>query len=184
MLALTSYQTEFVHELLNARIAFLVVGGRAMQAHGIDRATRDLDIWISRGGDNPERVYPVLAKRMEIPSPRLNAHALRGMKKLICLPSAEAKEVDVLTSLGALDFELASSAGVDVDYGGASFRVLGLPELVYSKTVSATCNESPQARARDVADLDLLLELWRKRHNPALNQDAQQAGFARSLRAG
>ena len=167
MLALTSYQTEFARELFTARIDFVVVGGRAMQAHGIDRATRDLDIWISRSGDNPDRAYPLLAKRIENLSPKLNANALRGMKKRICLPSTEVKEVDVLTSLGALDFELAFSVGVDVAYGDTRFRVLGLSELIYSKIVSATCNESPQARARDIADFELLLKFWHGRNNPA-----------------
>jgi hypothetical protein len=33
-------------------VRFLVVGAHAVAAHGIPRATQDLDVWIDRGSEN------------------------------------------------------------------------------------------------------------------------------------
>ncbi len=60
MVALNAYQSALVQELQDAGVDFLVIGGRAMQGHGIERKTSDLDIFVSRSGDNPERLYPIV----------------------------------------------------------------------------------------------------------------------------
>ena len=60
MVALNEYQSAFVQELQTAGVDFLVIGGLAMQSHGIERETHDLDIFVSRSGTNPERLYPLI----------------------------------------------------------------------------------------------------------------------------
>lgn len=51
-------------DMLSAFIAeeaeFLVVGAYALSAHGVPRATGDLDFWIRRGEENAERVLRAL----------------------------------------------------------------------------------------------------------------------------
>lgn len=49
--------TEFVRS--GAR--FLVVGAHALSAHGVPRATVDLDLWVAPDPDNADRVYRALA---------------------------------------------------------------------------------------------------------------------------
>ena len=49
--------TEFVRS--GAR--FLVVGAHALSAHGVPRATVDLDLWVAPDPDNADRVYAALA---------------------------------------------------------------------------------------------------------------------------
>lgn len=39
---------------------FMVVGAYALAAHGMPRATRDLDLWVGTHGGNPERVRRAL----------------------------------------------------------------------------------------------------------------------------
>lgn len=39
---------------------FLVVGAHALAAHGVPRATGDIDIWINPTPDNAERVMTAL----------------------------------------------------------------------------------------------------------------------------
>ena len=43
--------------LLRAGARFLVVGAHAMAAHGVPRATGDLDVWVDPAPDNAERVW-------------------------------------------------------------------------------------------------------------------------------
>lgn len=176
MVALNAYQLAFVQDLQAAGVDFLVIGGRAMQGHGIERETCDLDIFVSRSGDNPERLYPLIAKRMKDPSPKLTPEGLGQPDKLASLPSSENEEVDVLTSIGALDFELAAARSVKVSFGEITLSILGLPELVYSKLVSVARNTS-DARERDLKDLEMLVAIWRERHNLSLNSDTRQASL-------
>ena len=46
--------------LLRAAARFLVVGAHAMAAHGVPRATGDLDVWVDSAPDNAERVWQAL----------------------------------------------------------------------------------------------------------------------------
>ena len=138
-----------------------------MQAHNIERATYDLDILISRDGANPEKLLPLVANRSAIVSPKLSVEMLRLPQKLICLPDLENKEVDVLTSIGALNFELALSTSIAVSFGDLMLSVLGLEELIYSKAISASRNEAPEAKMRDLDDMQMLLAHWQARHNPS-----------------
>ncbi len=163
MVALNEYQSAFVQELQAAGVDFLVIGGQAMQGHGIERETHDLDIFVSRSGTNPERLYPLIAKRLETPCSKLTPEWLRQPDKQGSIPSPnENKEVDVLTSIGALDFEFAAARSVKASFGELNLPILGLPELVYSKLVSAARNTSP-AKERDLKDLEMLVGIWRKR---------------------
>ena len=46
--------------LVRAGTRFLVVGAHAMAAHGVPRATGDLDVWVDPAPENAERVWQAL----------------------------------------------------------------------------------------------------------------------------
>ena len=52
---------DLLAELVKAEVRFLVVGAHALGAHGVPRATIDLDVWIARTPDNAKRVWAALA---------------------------------------------------------------------------------------------------------------------------
>jgi hypothetical protein len=48
---------------LNAEgVEYLVVGGYALGAHGLPRATKDIDIWVRPTAENAERAFRALAR--------------------------------------------------------------------------------------------------------------------------
>ena len=53
---------DLLSELVSGQVRFLVVGAYALSAHGVPRATVDLDIWIRPDGDNAQGVYDALAR--------------------------------------------------------------------------------------------------------------------------
>ena len=49
--------------LVRAEARFLVVGAHAMAAHGVPRATGDLDVWVQANPENAARVWDALIER-------------------------------------------------------------------------------------------------------------------------
>src|SRR5436853_7183498 len=53
------------HDILsafgNTGVEFLVVGAYALAAHGLPRATGDLDLWVRCGAENAQRIMAALA---------------------------------------------------------------------------------------------------------------------------
>lgn len=52
---------EFLAALIAQQARFLLVGAHALAAHGLPRATVDIDIWIDRSPENAARVWRALA---------------------------------------------------------------------------------------------------------------------------
>lgn len=167
---LTPYQLQFIDDLAAASVRYLVVGGIAMHAHGVGRPTRDLDIVTERSRENAAALLPVIARRFRRTPDQLTLDWLCSDDKRIPMPMADDVEVDVLTSLGSLDFGLAFSGKIEFVTAGRTLPVLGLAEMIYSKVKSADRTESPEATLRDMNDLAALLNQWQERHNNALEQ--------------
>ena len=51
---------DFLSALVRTHARFLVVGAHAMAAHGVPRATGDLDVWVQPDPRNAERVWAAL----------------------------------------------------------------------------------------------------------------------------
>ena len=51
---------EMLSALSEAGAEFLVVGAHALAAHGVPRATGDLDIWVNSTSENAARVIAAL----------------------------------------------------------------------------------------------------------------------------
>ena len=172
---LTPYQLAFVHELCAVNVEFLVIGGMALRAHGLNRQTRDIDLFVSRSCVNAEKLSPILASWLPHLAQKLSPQILMLPDKLIGLPVSlpkEKTEIDIFTSIGALNFDLCFGYRHESYFSAIPLPVLGLLELLYSKLFSVQRTEDPAARARDLADIADIAALWQKRHNPAVNPDA------------
>ena len=51
---------EFVESFAGHDVRFLIVGGFALAAHGLPRATGDLDAWVSLDPSNARRIVDAL----------------------------------------------------------------------------------------------------------------------------
>ena len=156
---LTEYQRLFLVDLLTAQSEFLIIGAVGMSAHGYTRPTKDLDLWINPTATNARKTLPVISRRFRQMPPELTEAFLALPRKRISLPSDQIKEIDLLTSLGALDFYRSTEAGLTWCLAGLEVKALGLTELIYSKILSAGSNDSPQAKERDASDFVELLKL-------------------------
>jgi len=161
MVRLTQYQKALLQDLNAVGVQYLVVGGKAMQAYGIKRESLDLDLWVSRFGGNPDRLYPLLHERLHSTSSKLSPDWLRISQRRVALPSDSLPdhEIDILTSIDDLDFNGAFERATWMRSDDMSLPVASLQDLVEIKRVSHGRNQDPKRKAIDARDLEVLVAL-------------------------
>ncbi len=109
-------------------VRYLIVGGYAVAFHARPRYTRDLDIWID---DTPANLQAANRALAEFGSPGLlepDEH------DVILQLGVEANRIDILRSIGQVDFATAWANRVRARYGDVEVNWIGLDELIRSKT--------------------------------------------------
>lgn len=112
-------------------VEFLVVGAHALAAHGIVRATGDLDIWIKRSPENARRVWAALAE-FGAPLGQLAQEDFTTAQQVIQFGVAPTR-IDILTDIDALVFDQAWPNRVEVDVEGLRVPILGRADLIRNK---------------------------------------------------
>ena len=139
-----------LEELLAADVRFLVVGAHALAAHGIPRATGDIDIWIHREAPNANRAFEALV-RFGAPLSSLGVSVADLTKvDVVVQIGLPPRRIDILTGVSGLDFAAAWDRRIQVPIDGlnSAVPVLGKEDLVTSKQAAG--------RPKDLADLKLL----------------------------
>jgi hypothetical protein len=99
--------SEFVALLAAHDVRYMIVGGYALAAHGLPRATGDLDAWIWPDPDNARRVLEVLDEfgfgGLEITEDDLTS------PDLVIQLGYPPYRIDLLTRIEGVDFESAST---------------------------------------------------------------------------
>ena len=140
---------EFV-EMLSALSAagaeFLVVGAHALAAHGVPRATGDLDLWV-RG--TPENARKVLEALREFGAPLFDLTVEDLSRPGIVFQIGVAPcRIDILTSISGVGFDEAWPRRHEMGLGGVRFGVLGREDLVRNKLATG--------RPKDLLDVESL----------------------------
>jgi len=155
---LSPYQSALLREFVDSNVSFLVIGAFALQFLGRTRPTEDLDLLVSREASNAEKIYSILVSRVPASATDRLKSFLMAKGKRIPIPLGD-HEVDVLTSIGTLDFARSWSESTHQTLGGVAVRVPRIIDLIHMKWVAQCANEDPKARERDAQDLDWLLAL-------------------------
>jgi nucleotidyltransferase AbiEii toxin of type IV toxin-antitoxin system len=131
-------------------VRFVIVGAHAMAAHGVPRATGDLDVLVAPDAENAARLVQAL-ERFGAP---LESHGVSardfertGTVYQIGLPP---RRIDLMTSISGVDFEEAERTAIAVDLEGLSLPILGRRQLIANKRASG--------RPKDILDVQLLGE--------------------------
>jgi predicted nucleotidyltransferase len=144
---------ELLRRLAGADVDFVVVGGLALNAWGVIRGTKDVDIVVSLDTENLRRLAAVAVDA--------NGHVQRGEALLgsafsIAAALAEGDQVPIETDLGRLDvvqgldgipsFEDLRSRATEAEILGSKVWVCSLEDLKTMKRAAG--------RTRDLADLE------------------------------
>lgn len=127
---------------------FLVVGAYAMAAHGVPRATGDIDVWVEAKAENADRVFRALV-RFGAPLGALGVgpadFAATDRVVQIGLPP---RRIDILTGVSGLQFEAAWAGRRETALSDLTVPVLGREDLIANKRAAG--------RPKDLADLAVL----------------------------
>jgi len=116
----------------NARgVRYLVVGGYAVIKYTEPRYTKDLDLLISREGDNPQRIMQALR---DFGAPLTNVTAEDFSKEGVFYQIGVApNRIDIITSASGLDFEAAYARREDSSIGDFSVPFIAREDLIDAK---------------------------------------------------
>lgn len=140
---------DMLSALSGAGVDFLIVGAHALAAHGIPRATGDLDIWIRPTPDNAERTLRALAA-FGAPLADLTIEDLTRPDTVFQMGLPPAR-IDILSGITGVDFDQAWARRVPVVVDGHALSVLSKADFIANKTALG--------RPRDLADMAMLDEL-------------------------
>jgi predicted nucleotidyltransferase len=144
---------ELLRRLAEAGAKFIVIGGLALGARGVVRATKDVDVVVS---PNPENLKLVAEVAVAAGGHVQKGEALLGSAFAIAAALASGEQVAIETDLGRLDvvqglegvpsYEELRSRASEAEVLGVAVAVCSVEDLRAMKRVAG--------RTRDLADLE------------------------------
>jgi hypothetical protein len=141
---------DMVEALQAAKARFLIIGAWAVAAHGVPRATGDLDVWVEPTAENAARVMAALV-RFGAPVRALGiTQADFARPGRVCQLGVPPRRIDVTTIVDGIGFEEAWASRLEGHLGPVDVCFLGRDALLKNKKAAG--------RPKDLADLALLLD--------------------------
>ena len=137
---------EMLSALSEAGAEFLIVGAHALAAHGIPRATGDLDIWVNPTPENAPRVLAALGA-FAAPLTDLTIDDLLKPDTVFQIGVVPCR-IDILTGISGVFFADAWTRRITIDIDGLQVPVLGRSDFKTNKRASG--------RPKDLLDVELL----------------------------
>ena len=141
--------SDILSALFAENAEFLLVGGYALAAHGLPRATGDIDIWVRPTPENAKRVWAAL-QRFRAPLSRLTVEDLCA-PDVVFQMGLPPERVDILTSITGVDFEKAWPRRKLLNLDSKTLPVIAREDLIQNKRAAG--------RPQDLADVARLEEL-------------------------
>lgn len=122
---------EMLSCLRDEGVEFIVVGAYALAAHGLPRATGDIDIWVRNSLENARRVMSALSK-FGAPMSELSDDDFTSADRVVQF-GVEPCRIDLLTGIDGVEFEEAWENKVGVMVDGLEIHVLSRDDLLKNK---------------------------------------------------
>ena len=138
----------------NARgVDFLIVGAHALAAHGLVRATKDLDVWVRPDPQNAARVLAALAD-FGAPLQDLTVDDLSN-PGLIFQIGIEPIRIDIITAIDGVEFADAWAHRISARFADQEAAVLSREHLLINKRAAG--------REQDLLDVKWLEKAAREK---------------------
>lgn len=135
---------ECVASLIANDVAFMIVGGYAVSAHGRPRYTGDIDFFIRKSSENAQKIVSVLHEFFG-PLPEIKEENFLDEKRMSQF-GVEPLRIDFLVEISGVDFDEAYERREIIDYSGLPVPFISLPDLLVNKKASG--------RPKDLGDIE------------------------------
>lgn len=135
---------ELLSLFIDHRVDFMVVGAYALAAHGIVRATGDIDLFIAANVNNSTKVYAALAA-FGAPLSGISS-ADFAAEGIVYQMGVVPCRIDVITAIDGVAFSTVEKIYRDIE--GLQIPFIDRQSLITNKRASG--------RAKDLIDLELL----------------------------
>ena len=144
---------DFVRCLNRQNVEFLLIGGYAVGAHGVVRATADIDFLYRRASENVRQ----LCEAMDDFGAPLNVINFETLMtpETITMFGRPPFRIDLLGDIDGVSFDDAWAGSIVIVIGEQPLRVIGLAELLANKEASG--------RKKDREDIRKLAKLGSKK---------------------
>lgn len=146
---------DFLKELINANVNFILVGGYATIYHGYVRVTGDMDIWLEPENQNKEKLALILEKL------KFSKDSILKIKKQDFTQMAAfhfgnpPEKIDFMTKLTGINFKDAIQHSDKLEIDNYEIPVLRLDDLIINKLLSN--------RSKDKSDVEELQKIQKLR---------------------
>jgi hypothetical protein len=140
--------SEFVELFIAHDVRFLIIGGYALAAHGLPRATGDLDAWVWISDDNASKIISAL-NEFGFGDVGVTVSDFSRQDSVVQLGFPPYR-IDILTSIDGVEFEDAWSRRIMVQVNHLDVPFISRGDLIVNKTAVG--------RPQDVADVKRLTE--------------------------
>ena len=138
---------EFLELLLSKKVDFLIVGAHAVAFYGHPRLTGDIDLLIRLSEENAERIVEVCNAFGFSGPPFVTAEFL--VKDQTFQLGRAPNRIDILTGISGVDTEEAWTRRVHGKLADLDVMYIAKADLIANKRATG--------RARDLADVEVLL---------------------------
>ncbi|MBF0386763.1 MAG: hypothetical protein HQL20_02770 [Candidatus Omnitrophica bacterium] len=169
------YCEKLLRELYRAKVPYLVVGGMAVNLHGYDRSTGDLDIMVSLKTADVKRLVKaikVIGFKPRLPvslddfaDPKKRRVWIEEKNMLVFSvynPALEFEHVDILIA-DDINFNQAYDRREDIKAGDTVISVVSIPDLIRMKKKAG--------RKTDKIDIEALEAIARIRRHASKNRN-------------
>jgi predicted nucleotidyltransferase len=137
---------EFLKQLNEKKIKYLLIGGYAVGFHGYPRATNDLDIFISRDIETANLMVSAL-KDFGFDTPQLNEDLFLKEKNIVRMGIAPMR-IEILNTISGVTFEDCYREKIIEEIDGIKVCIINLEFLKINKKASG--------RHKDLDDIENL----------------------------
>ncbi len=138
------------HDILSAFVStdveFLLVGAYALAAHGLPRATGDIDLWVRCNLENARRVMKALAQ-FGAPLSDISTQDFTTPGMVVQI-GVSPRRIDILTQIDGVTFDEAWADHIEAQVNGLRIPVISRENLIRNKRMTG--------RAKDRADASRL----------------------------
>lgn len=145
---------EFIELLISKKVRFVIIGGWAFNYHATPRATGDIDFFVDGNLENQRLIREALEDfgfGKVLPEGK---RVLFGSKKVIML-GEQPNRIDLIREIDGVGFEEVWRSKVNGNLDGLKVFFIDKKSLLKNKKAAG--------RPKDLADIDMLKQLGRKK---------------------